>query len=241
MSKRAAPFVNALAKMAEKFSERMPEGDDPASKLTRTVGAQLQAHVSRLARRAQALQRMEETRNPLETQAAHEKRIAKAAAQLEAEAEAMLDSANETLRNSVGEIEKLINSKVNFVPNEYAQEVRSTFRALEYKDRLTMISKMVDGNQGPELAAILQAPEFLAGLNKEQQGNFTEMLFNRHASVERDARDAIMTGFGDTLTAVRTARNAAKLLTDPGRMADIEAGERAAAEAQAAFEGSADE
>lgn len=229
------PYIQAIDFIGEKLAESAPQGNDPGSIAVRDASRNLRGLVSKLSSRAHALKQLAETRDPTRTPEAHEKRVAQAAKELERDIERVTDQANEHHRRAHLQIEEMLEKKVNLVPNEYASEFRAIFRGMETQERLSLIQELVDNNDGPQLAAILKAPKVLTGLTGEQQAQFQQMLYNRHAGEEVKARDTLHNTFSSTLSAVQQARRTSMALTDSQKLARIEAGERAANEAETRF------
>jgi hypothetical protein len=68
------------------------------------------------------------------------------------------------------------NSKL--IPNEYASEIRSVFRALDNGEKAVFIEYAATTNDGPTLAAILQAPAVLTGLSPQLQADYKQYYFD---------------------------------------------------------------
>lgn len=96
--------------------------------------------------------------------------------------------------------------RAGLVPDAYAAETRSVFRRLDAKERAAFMQTAIDSRDSSTLAALLQAPTAVSGLNIEQR--------DQYLSAYLDAVNPVDSGWIDELEAVATtALNAADSLT----------------------------
>ena len=210
--------------------------------LLRTTATRAPAHQQlfgqsvRLAAGTEALVRLASTRDPTITDGAHVKRVATAAAQLRKEATAALDRMNAAVQSGMDEIAKSRNTKVRLIPDPaYASEVRAHYRSLDHVKQFALLGELVDGNRGPELAAIVKAPASLTGITPDIAQRFTTAIHEKHSPQEMEAEAALMKAFEAALTALTPAREVVEAYSDPVRMAEITKAEEAASAAAAQF------
>ncbi|AKM09711.1 hypothetical protein AB433_06525 [Croceicoccus naphthovorans] len=218
------PTVQALAHIADRMLRDM--GDH-------SIAQRMQGEVSRLRDSAATLDDLRKTRSPYDTPSAHVMKIGKASKKFDSEITAMIQRATDLYRAGTRDIEARIAAKVNLKQNEYAQEVRARFFGMDGKARAAFIKDMVDNNDGPLLAAIVEASPTLSGITAEQSAAYKKMILSRHAGAEIDEQARLDEVLDAVSTASRSAGNFAKGLTDPRQLARIE---REAAEADAANE-----
>jgi hypothetical protein len=224
------PKVRALQALAQHLTERLPSGDG------HDAWRALHGEVTRLASTAEALRNLHATRNPTETDAAHVKRVATAAAKFAKESEAALARANAHLQTGLATIAQRVKAKVRLVPDAYASEIRAAYRAMPEQEKLATLKELVDGNRGPEFAAIIKAPRTLTGLPEAQRKQYEDSFISTHAPEEMRAEEALMDAFEHALTSTRTAGEVARTYSNPAALAEITRAETAAAAAAKAFD-----
>ena len=229
MSKTPHPKTQALRALVARIPTNHPEAFKPPH-------VQLQGNVERLAAAAEALSNLHSIRNPTETDGAHTKKVSTAAARLKAEAEAMLSRMNTTVHTGMDAIQKSINAKVKLNPDAYAPEIRAAFRGKSQVEKFKLLGELVESNRGPELAAIVRAPDTLTGLTKEHKDRFAAAIVARHAPDEAEAEKALMASFDAALVAVGVAKDVSAVYSDPVALAEITAAENAAAAAAKSFQ-----
>lgn len=69
--------------------------------------------------------------------------------------------------------------KAALVPDEYAAEIRQTFRLMPYPAQLAFVADATSRLDGPTIAAIITAPPVLSGLTPEQVERFREAFLDR--------------------------------------------------------------
>lgn len=197
------------------------------------TGRRMKAELTRLRLAAEALDRQNATRSPLDTPAAHAMKVAKNARTFAQEASNTLNRAGKIWADGYLETQKRIDQKVNLTPDAFAGEIRATFRTLPPKQQAKLIEELVNSNRGPELAAIVKAPSILTGISDSQRKTYEDMILARHAGEEVAELAQLDEVFQAVSTATRAAGEFAAELSDPAKLAPIES---AAGEADAAGE-----
>jgi len=220
------PMVSAIAAMVDRMTNNI--GDHP-------VARQLKAEAERLQRGAEALDSVRRNRSPLDTKEAHTLKVAKAARKYEAEIEAARGRAHEIFGRGASEINGRIVEKVDLRPSAFAQEIRTAFRELDSQGKVKLINELVDGNRGPELAAIVDAPSVLTGISDQQRAMYRQAIISKHAADEVDEQEKLSEVFFASLDTAKAATGLVRRLVDPGELAHIEHVDAQAKEASAAF------
>jgi hypothetical protein len=223
---RRNPMVKAIEAIAQRMTSGLP---DHKSAL------QMQAEVNRLKLRAEALDNVNLTRSPLDTEAAHALKVAKLARSFDKE---VIDTINRTSRiyaEAYKETQSRIDDKVNLRPDAFAPEIRAAFRTLSGAQKSDLITRLVKENRGPELAAIVKAPAVLTGLTDEARDAYERMMLSTHAAPDVDELAKLDDLLSSVSAASRAADSMVKELTDPRNLAEIESQAVTADEAIAAF------
>lgn len=197
------------------------------------TGRRMKAEVVRLRMAAEALDRQNATRNPLDTPAAHAMKVAKNARTFDREITNTLNRALKIWGEGYQSIDRRIAEKVNLTPDAFASEIRAAFRNMPPKQQSKLIADLVESNRGPELAAIVKAPSILTGISDSQRDSYEKMILARHAGAELDEIAKLEEVLQAVTTISKTAGEFAAELTDPNKLAAIES---AAGEADAAGE-----
>lgn len=77
---------------------------------------------------------------------------------------------------------------LNLVPNQWAQSVVNTVAQAKEGDRLGILGQIVENGDGPSLAALQAAPEFVTGIDKKRLAEFKGLLEEKHAPEVAAAR-----------------------------------------------------
>lgn len=224
------PKVRALRAIAEHLTDHLPSGDIDSRWWV------LHGVVSHLAEGAEALGNLHAIRNPVETDGAHIKRVAEAAVKFGKEAEAVLGRANKTVQDGYTDIEKRVRQKVRLAPDAYASEVRQAWRGMSEKEKVNALKELIDGNCGPELAAIIKAPSILTGMAEKHRQEYESAFIAKHAPEELRARESLAEAFDTVLVSARTASEVALAYADPAVLAEIAHAEAAAKTAAKTFD-----
>ena len=214
--------VRALQEIARRMIKGMEE---------HSTARRLQAELNRLALGAEALNNVAANRSPLDTPEAHALKVGRMSKKFDAEVSATINRAADIWREGRRDAERRIDEKVNLKPDAFAAEIRAAFRGMDSKARHKLISELVDGNRGPELAALVKAPTSLTGLPEQERAAYEKAIMARHASAELEELQQLDGLLESVTTVTFTAGKFARSLTDPAQLAQIE---RDAAEAEAA-------
>jgi hypothetical protein len=220
-----------MVKAIEAIAERMLDGiEDHATAL------RIKAEANRLKAGAEALDRVNSNRSPLDTPAAHALKVAKLARTFDKEITASLQRACRTWADGFNDAQRRIEEKINLTPDAFAGEIRTAFRSLSSKAKADLLLDLTEQNRGPELAAILKAPSVLTGLSDQERANYEKSVFARHAAAELGEQQKLQGVLDAFNVAQRAAGTFVKELTDPGKLAAIERDAAASAAAGAAFD-----
>jgi len=177
-------------------------------------------------------------RYPNETPEAHEQRIYKNAEKLRKAREAVNADFDATVGREVSALQAQLDARVNLKPNEFAQEIRATFRNMKSGQQIDFLNELVAENDGPSLAAIIKAPKSLTGLPKDMASNYVEIAYSKHAPEAWDEMRSLMGIVATRLDILRTADDAVAEYADPVRLAEIAKKEETARQAQERFDAS---
>jgi hypothetical protein len=190
-----------------------------------------------LVERWEALHVLRTTRDPTQTDAAHAKRVQLAVAKFAKDTEAALVRMNKSWANGFENIDARIRAKTKLNPDPaYASEIRHLYRSMSSSERVKLLSELIEGGRGPELAAIISAPKSLTGLPDQQRRQYEAAFISRHAPDEIREQEALQEVFDAALVIEREARGFAAAHSDPRRLEEITRAEAAAAAAQARFD-----
>lgn len=213
--------ASSLDLLVSKMYEKMPESYHGSAR-------GIHAEVQRLRDATGALVRMHTNANPLDSTAAHEKKVADSAKRLSGSVATANERIQEKLREGLRDIGARIDAKVNMKPNEFAAEIRSVFRSMTNTKQIELLGELVKENRGPELAAIIKAPSVLASISPEIQARFEDAMISTHAPQEFNEQSMLQEIFNDSLVVQDVAKETATAYIDPARLAQIERGEAAA-------------
>jgi hypothetical protein len=208
--------------------ERIPSGNY-ASK-------EIRSEVSRIRNAIASLAAMNGSPNPLETSAAHTRKICAAAEKLSNQIEASRSKIQSFASSGMDGLHNAMVEKAGLRQNLYAAEVRTAFRGLDGTERIQFLNDLLETGDGASLAAVLDAPSTLTGISKDVREKYREVATQRAAPSEYAAFTEILETLDSGLTASSCAADAASAFADPARLAQIEADEAAATAASASFE-----
>lgn len=225
------PKVTALVELAKRLSAKLPSGEGHAA--TRQVlGATLQ-----LTEAARALHNLRTTRNPTETEGAHQKRVSLAAERLGRETTSTINRITSFLRAGHADLSARIAEKTKLTPDSYAAEIRAVYRSMTQAERAKLLSDLVDGGRGPELAALANAPPSLTGMSPEHRQQYLAAFIAHNAPAESAEAALLDEVYSDALVSTQTAGALADAYADPSKLAEITRAEAAAEAAAKAFDG----
>lgn len=223
------PNITALTKQYEHATARLPEtGHVHARKLT---GA-----IARAAYVVDGIDKMHEAPSPTELVGAHQKKVMQAAVKGVDAITKIREWAHETLRDGLREIDARRDQKADLRnPHPLAAEIRVKVSSMSSGKVAALMGDLIGKNDGPMLAAILNAPEILTGIPAEMAQQFTQAFYAKNAPEELAEQQALMEMFETVLIATDIATKAAQSYSDPAKLAAIEKGEQSAADAAAEF------
>jgi len=73
------------------------------------------------------------------------------------------------------------------IPNEFAAETRSVFRSLSADEKNRLLGDLIAAQDGPTLAALLDAPPMLSGLSSEQSAQYRQSYLDAVAPRDTEA------------------------------------------------------
>jgi hypothetical protein len=183
-----------------------------------------------------AIVRLHSSPNPTENANAHYKRVANASKHLEKQRLSVFDELQNIYRQGVLDNEAKIGKKINLKPDDkYGAELRAVYRAASPAERAEMLSGAIAANDGPVLAAIIEVPAVLTGIEPELQKTLRHQIISLHAAGEMAQLQALNDAFDVAINATDVAKLTASDFSDPVRLAEIERAESAANAATAAF------
>jgi hypothetical protein len=198
------------------------------------------SHLQKLEGAASALDKVKANRNPMDTESAHKRKVAKAAEKLR-DAAARIDAAiNDEVVRGTAEISTLIDKAAGLVPGDYDQEIRSALRAMDPQQRHKILQDALEAGDSQTIAATCLCPALLSGVDAEQQRWTLETL--RH----RKAGDLMGTleDLGEAFKTAQSATELTRMTFDENYRADeqanIDKAEAAAVEAETALNAIAD-
>lgn len=193
------------------------------------------AEVLRIDQAVSALTNIVKTRSPTETPDAHFKRVSATTQRLKLE----LSNAEERLRRvgmeGAQDIDSRINQALGLNENAYAAEFRQVLRTMSSEERNAALRKMIDAHNGEGLAAVLNAPGMLSGIDDAQREDYRESYVQSRAPALIAERDLLTSTIADVSTVIGTARRAVSDYSDPNRLKEIEDAERLTAIEQDRF------
>jgi hypothetical protein len=221
--------ISALAAIAARVA-----GDAPSNIYSaRRAMAQ---ELTKLHTGSTALQKMHATPDPTITPATHTKRVTAAATKLREQAATARGRIHQIAQDRLAELDRQIATKVNLKPNAYAPEIRAVFREKPPEAQQRFLVELATQNRGPELAALLEAPGSVTGMTDEMRNRTHDLIVSTHAREEHEELTELTDAFSAAVGALPVVNSFADAFSDPAKLAEIERGEAAAAEAAAAFE-----
>lgn len=224
-------YHKAIEAIAQKITE-----DKPAHKNVAFI--QLHKQALNIRDSVEAIGSIHKNPNPLETQEAHIKRVSKAAAQLATKVRETQVNIHHISQQGLRDVNERIRMKVNLESNGYAAEIRQAFRTMKPSEQIKMMKQLVDENRGPELAAIVNAPSILTGIDPEMQSRFADSIVSKHAAEEWEEKNALEKSMEAAFVASDVGKKVADEYGNPEKLAEIERLEAAAGKANADFSNS---
>lgn len=195
----------------------------------------LMAEAARLEKAVKALGDVYARKSPLDTDAAHFKKVAHHARRLEKETADASNRIKNLQIASITRVQDSITERLNLNETPYAGELRQTLRGMDNKDRHSAIKQLMQQGDSASMAAILKAPAMLSGITEELQNRYIVSYEEAQAPDLVLERADLVETVADLHAMVNASGKAAESFLDPARIRDIEEGERLAGEAESSF------
>lgn len=192
----------------------------------------------RMTQSVESLESLANHRDPRLTEAAHTTRMAEASRKLGHTRDKYKERISALTQEGLTVIERDLKARANLTPTAYAQEIRSAFLSMTHKKRGEVLDKAITEGNSEILAAVLDAPELVTGLDRERREGYKEKLFLTVAPELVAQRDEIMEIFKVGLTVSDTVKKAIDESFDPVKVRKIEEQAQQHQEAAAKFEAS---
>jgi len=228
MHKSIQHHINTIGHISNSINTRYSES-------VNTFNIRYKRETQRLNQAASALANMHENKNPLETSAAHFKKISIHAKRLENE---IYNTENRLPDIQIGlanDIDKRINEKLNLSEDKYGEEFRETLRNMETKKRYSAIQKVIESGDSKCMAAIAKAPPILSGIDQEMHSRYIENYQTRYAPELINERNQFLETITDLSSMISSTKKLANAFLDPERLQNIEQDEQSAIEAESNF------
>ena len=193
---------------------------------------QMLSLIERVGKNVNAVNKVRENRNPMDTDAAHSRKVAKAA-QLMREQTRMIDqTALKLYQLSVERINKEIDQQAGLVEGKFDQEIRTAFRGLSEKQRADTLSEALKNGNSEVIAAVCLGPSVLSGVDDKSRNEFIRDLRKAKAPQLLEDLDEIHNAMSITNVAREIADNLFNDSYDPKKQAEIDRAEAQAKTAQ---------
>lgn len=201
---------------------------------TRSMAAEL----IKLAAPVGAIEKMATTRNPMDTDAAHAKKVAQASAKLRGNAERAQERMTQMQVEAINRINDGINTRARLTPTADAAEIRTVLRSMPSGERMKAVNKAVKSGDAATLAAIAEGSELTTGLDNQMKTRFLDS-YRQSQAPELFAELEELAGLSESIPSVLDmAFKAADAAANPSFIAEIAEQESAAMAAAQDFESS---
>lgn len=192
--------------------------------------------VRKMATAVEGLERLALSRNLKDTPEAHMAKVASATKRLKTQNDNTINVIGDIYREGTLALDQSISREANLVPNKFAPEIRQAFNNMSHKDKMDVLNNSLKNKNTETLAAILEAPEILTGLNQDTRDRYKDSAEKALAPELYKQRELLNESFEVALAAEKTVRNAINDGFDPQKLAEIDAAEAKHQEAAQAFE-----
>ncbi len=203
----------------------------PSNDRTRPVYAEL----FNIMLPVEGIEKIARARNPMETEAAHAKKVALAAEKLKQSLERTREKVELLKESNLAAIDADITARTRLQPTAQAAEIRAILRQMKHSDRLATITKAIDSKDSATLAAIAEGNELTTGLDDEIRLRLLDTYKMRAVPDLYEERQRLMEISQHVPKMFETAMTAAKEATDPAFIAEITDLEAKAKAAEAEF------
>ena len=176
----------------------------------------------------------------MDTEAAHSRKVAKAAKGLQTDLARVDRQINEIAVSGFKEIGELMDVQTGLVEGEYSAEIRSAFRGMTERQRSDTLMAALSDSNSEVIAAIGLSPAILSGVTKEHQDRYLDAIRQQKApELIRESED-----LSEALNTATAASRLAGMMFDENykasEQAAIDRAESDTAEAEAALTASMD-
>lgn len=154
------------------------------TKLTSNAAGKLRAQeviriAAVMANQVEALEKLIVNKNPMVTDAAHQKAVAKAA-ETTKRANAMAQEKCRALHEqTVGQLRSEIAVRANLVPSKYSEEIRGRLLGMKQSDRLRAVTKAIETKDTLTLAAISEGNELMTDFDETTRNDLLSSYQNK--------------------------------------------------------------
>lgn len=194
------------------------------------------AEVNKMRSAVAGLEKLATSKNMKDTEGAHLSKVAKSTKRLETQVDGYLNRINDIYREGMIDIDSRIKSQAKLTPSKHAAEIRQAFRDMKPDQRSDAFNEALKNQNTEVLAAILDAPAIVSGVDDEIKNRYREAIEKVMAPEAYAEREALHDSLNSSLIALKSVRNAIKDGFDPVKLAEIDAAEQAHQEATQAFE-----
>lgn len=145
------------------------------------------------------------------------------------------DAVQQAASAEVKALDSAIRAKVG-TPTQHAAEIRAYLRGLDPETRHGALEEAAKAGDAATMAAMLDAPGYLSGLNPKQQDAFRQLYLEVHAKELLDRRSAVELAKEVNAKAVSEAMRGCEQFFDQKTIGEIVAGSEKAAAARDAID-----
>lgn len=145
------------------------------------------------------------------------------------------DAVQQAAGAEVKALDSAIRAKVG-TPTQHAAEIRTYLRGLDPETRHGALEEAAKAGDAATMAAMLDAPGYLSGLNQQQQDAFRQLYLQIHAKDLLDRRSAVALAQEVNAKAISEAMRGYEEFFDPATIGKIVAGSERAAQARDAID-----
>jgi hypothetical protein len=203
----------------------------PSNDRTRPVYAEL----TTILLPVDGIEKMARSRNPLDTEAAHAKKVALAAEKMRQSFDRSRERVERLRDASLAAIDADINAKTRLQPTAQSAEIRAVLRQMDNPARLAALVKAIDAKDTATLAAIADGNQITTGLDDEVRLRLLDTYNMRTAPDLYDERKRLLEISDHVPSLFNEAMAAARDATDPAFIAEINELEAKAKAAESDF------
>ena len=193
------------------------------------------SQVVRVQHGVDAIDELSRNRNPMETDAAHFKKVSLHAKNLKLKAEKAKRDIQDSMRQSVIKLEEETTAKTNLIEGKYSNEIRAAYRSMENSERAKAINQAIVEKDAPTVAAIVKAPAVLTGFTNDELTRYQTEYKNLVAPDYMGKLEGILDNEQLASTALNSAISASNEYIDNERYNEVERLEGLSLAAEGAF------